>query len=1805
MATMSRCKSAIAQKGLTLLHVALVMCLLGVGAGQAVAAEEQPTTLVAGMTAQAERAYDISWYIDDPASDQFVIDSAAGLRGLSELVNGTAAGDGGEAINAVDFAGKAIYLGASIDLSAAAGADGSIAFTPIGTPEHPFAGTFDGQRGEGHSITNLRIAGVNEYAGLFGYAAEGSVIRNVAISNGSAKLADGTDDETAKTVRIQTTSAYVANVGSLVGMTDGALSNCSSDGIVEVISTAPTSQEHPYIVQRVGGLAGYARGDIDGCSYTGTLDVSVGADALSADSSSDSLRVADSFGGVVGRFGDPDKHGTLENSFNLGDVMVQTSGAGAKDRFGTITHAVSFFVGGVAGYSNGSILDCHNGAYNVDTRVVTGKVFTGAYDESGQLANNRGGDQVGGIVGSLRGESENPDKYNDGDPDDPMLIDNCYNEAQITGLNATGGIVGQTGVYCTVTRCYNGTISDLSDWTRNQIAGKVVTTRWNKPLSGGICGQTRSGVISYCANYAEVRNIQTGYYMAGIAGCIFTSDDYPGVTGEIYACFNSGGIYTVNESKAVEYREAGICGDNEGYVHDCIVMEGSVPYHSDQAIGNMDWGAYANLYVVSPNDLETSQSAAKLNAVAAQSQDWRTYWFINGQGYPVLNAWAEGGSVTLSASNIASVEQIAPAPYVGPSGETIPTLKVTLKNGAVLVQNADFRVIPQPGAYEMSSGLAYTAGIEGIGYYKGTVANCARYDIAAADLGMANVLVKSMKYQFGKVVFPETVQVSIAGATIDPAEYDYVIYGSQTSTGAVTGGTTAFAAYDSRGYVSFDATGSVKKPVSELEGGPSALNAEEREWWLYDRDGRLISDSAGNTYYPSGTVYGAQTSCVNMKSGTPAGYVVKVEPRSGSTSLSGSTIGYYTIEPVNLYQDCTFASATFGTGADAESWAYEADLAMLYREGADGQREYGAQATFTGQTIAPSVVVTHGSYTLVEGKDYRLACGDPNPSEADVVVDQKDANRNVTGAVGAARAAVTILPVNKNNLSNYIIAYFDIVPARFEDCQVSLATEQWAYTGEPVEPDVKVTLNGVQLVAGVDYDIEFSNNMQKGEATYTVTPRANLMGGSTDPVVGHFQIMDGVDLGSYTVEASEAQFNWGYDVHPTLTFSDGEGQAVELVQGHDYEVTYSTKNVTKYSIAPCTATITGKGAYTGTKTVDFHIVPYDATANATNQLRAIVQDLPYGTWGVPASADGSDAIGNVGQNYPVFAVYAYPVVDWQAYDAGDRDACYGSPIPMTAKNDNNNGGLVNRYPARYYTAASFDALGMLKSEGACEVNGNGGNYLDANKVVIATPKKALAPSDDGAVVLDSGIYRAQVHFRTGTGGAKNGATGCLTTDEFMYVKPADVSTVRWAVDGGACTYDGTPKTPIVGTTTGSGDVLAEGEDYSITYADNTEAGIASFTVTGMGEYFYGTYRGDFSIMPAQVEKVANPLNARAAASPVALTYSTAAQTLAASKVVAVSGAAGAVSYAKKSGASGISVASNGTLTAGAGLGAGSYPVTIAVSAAGDDEHEAGSVDVAVTVKVNAASLAGAQVTAPNQTYAARALSPAPTVRLGGTVLRTGTDYTAVYSGNVNAGTATVTVTGKGNYAGTARGTFRILPASIAGGSFAGIAAYTYNGAAFAPAPAFAAGGRTLARGADYDLSYANNVNAGTATVTATGKGNYTGAKSTTFTITKAKQTLAAKAKKAKVRVKLSKVKKKAQVLACNIKASKAQGKLRYKNVSTKKAVRKWKVNAKTGKLTVPKKTKKGTYTVKLRVTAAGNANYNSGYKTVSFKVVVK
>ena len=152
------------------------------------------------------------------------------------------------------------------------------------------------------------------------------------------------------------------------------------------------------------------------------------------------------------------------------------------------------------------------------------------------------------------------------------------------------------------------------------------------------------------------------------------------------------------------------------------------------------------------------------------------------------------------------------------------------------------------------------------------------------------------------------------------------------------------------------------------------------------------------------------------------------------------------------------------------------------------------------------------------------------------------------------------------------------------------------------------------------------------------------------------------------------------------------------------------------------------------------------------------------------------------------------------------------------------------------------------------------------------------------------------------------------------------------------------------------------------------------------------------------------------------------------------------------------------------------------------------------------SISKASVTLSTSTYAydGKAKKPGVTVKLNGKTLKNGTDYTVSYSNNTKVGTATVKITGKGNYTGSVSKTYSIKN-NFKKATVSGISTKAFTGKNITQSITVKYNGKTLKNGTDYTVSYSSNKNIGTATVKVTGKGSYTGTITKTFKINPAKQ----------------------------------------------------------------------------------------------------
>jgi hypothetical protein len=427
------------------------------------------------------------------AADPYLISTGAQLAYLAQSVN-----------TGTNYAGKYIKLTQDILLNAM-NADGTFVssspkqFTSIGNgSSKSFQGNFDG---DGHKVIGLYInkSWIN-YAGLFGYAGAGSMIRDFSISgsvaggNYSGGVAGYTDGIiTGCAVSCTLTTSWTDYQGGVAGYAGAAseINNCTFSGAV-------AGSDY------VGGAAGYLSGKITGCSINGvtvTGDTNVGGVAgyaagmvseISGCTVSGSIiGTGDNVGGVAGR----------SDSVITGCSIYGVTVDGAKG-----------FVGGIAGYAAGTGSEISNCSM------------------SGTVNGNM--DNVGGLAGRSEG-----------------VITGCSAYVTVTGGSSfAGGVAGYAaGTGSEISNCsVSGTVSGLGNQGVGGVAGK---------LDGVI-----TGCSSACTVTGEYRNVGGVVGYAGTGSMVSNSSNSGSVTGEawvggvagytdgvITVCINTGGVTGVDK----------------------------------------------------------------------------------------------------------------------------------------------------------------------------------------------------------------------------------------------------------------------------------------------------------------------------------------------------------------------------------------------------------------------------------------------------------------------------------------------------------------------------------------------------------------------------------------------------------------------------------------------------------------------------------------------------------------------------------------------------------------------------------------------------------------------------------------------------------------------------------------------------------------------------------------------------------------------------------------------------------------------------------------------------------------------------------------------------------------------------------------------------------------------------------------------------------------------------------------------------------------------------------------------------------
>ncbi len=658
------------------------------------------------------------------------------------------------------------------------------------------------------------------------------------------------------------------------------------------------------------------------------------------------------------------------------------------------------------------------------------------------------------------------------------------------------------------------------------------------------------------------------------------------------------------------------------------------------------------------------------------------------------------------------------------------------------------------------------------------------------------------------------------------------------------------------------------------------------------------------------------------------------------------------------------------------------------------------------------------------------------------------------------------------------------------DARLVVPADGYVYDGSAKEPGVEVTVvdssgTSIPLVRDVDFSVFYSSNVNAGEG------HVALVG------IGAYEGRFVRDL-SFSIAAralteemvSVSKGPWYYDARallPQVKVKDGD---VTCASGTDYKVAYANNTDAGFGAV----TVTGKGNYAGTAVKEFEILP--RSIDASNERILVEPERLDYTYSGEVQAPSATITHEMVKNGEVVGTrtleegkdyrFVTDGVDLENAGevtlgiegignyAGSRElGCKISPLPIESDE----------------VSVNFEVLGLGDDGPLCSL-------------VVEHAGKALVEGIDYAVTYDLSEYDILAGGEvTVVVSGKGNYAGEVSTRGFKMADPVVVHSLQDAgirfEDYATHIYDGIAFEPKV-TISFDGEELEEGVDYSLSYQNNVDAGTAEVIATGMGVYV-GTATATFTIERAPVcdpvvnnreytgeeqvgvaEGAGYTLSGTARAT-AAGSYEAAATldanhcwpggstepktirwAIARAEVAVPKAKAPTYSGEEQVGvAEGAGYALSGTARATA---AGSY----VAYATPDANHcwPGGSTDrEKIEWRIAPASVADAKVAdIAAMTYTGRAIAPSPAVALGGRTLRADVDYALSYKNNVAAGTATVVVTGRGNYQGSKSVDYKISRAEVAvpkakaptysGGAQVGVAAgtgYALSGTARATA----------------------------------------------------------------------------------------------------------------------------------------------------------
>jgi len=545
-----------------------------------------------------------------------------------------------------------------------------------------------------------------------------------------------------------------------------------------------------------------------------------------------------------------------------------------------------------------------------------------------------------------------------------------------------------------------------------------------------------------------------------------------------------------------------------------------------------------------------------------------------------------------------------------------------------------------------------------------------------------------------------------------------------------------------------------------------------------------------------------------------------------------------------------------------------------------------------------------------------------------------------------------------------------------------------------------------------------------------------------------------ITLPKVTVTINNAERKYGED-NPQFTFSSSATSDLSSVITLSCDAT-KTSNVGQYAITgTSTATDFDVEFVNGTLTVNPAVLTVTANAK-TKVYGAADPELTYVATGLVNGDQLSGALTRA---------------------TGDAVGIYAIQVGTLAASTNY---------SLSFTGADFTITAKAVSSPTITL-------AESSVVYDGTEKKPAVTVKDGSTEISASEYTVSysnnINVGTATVTITDNAGGNYTVSgsKTFTITAKSVTAPTITLAESSVVYDGTEKKPAV--TVKDGSTVIPASEYTVGYSNNTNVGTATITITDNAG-------GNYTVSGSQTFDIT------------AKTVTTPTITLAESSVV-YDGSEKKPAVTVKDGNTVIS-ASEYTVGYSNNINAGTATITITDNAGGN-YTVSGSTSFTITAK---------SVTTPTITLAESSFvfdgtekKPAVTVKDGSTEIPA-SEYTVGYSNNINAGTATITITDNngGNYAVSGSTSFTITAKSVTAPTITlAESSVVYDGTEKQPAVTVLDGTTTIPA-SEYTVGYSNNKNVGTATVTITSNagGNYTVSGSTTFTITKAPLTVKAK-----------------------------------------------------------------------------------------------